>query len=169
MSQSDDVGRQVTDAAKRASDAEREYIAQVINAAAAEGRLTLDEAEERLSATYAARFRYELAGLISDLPQETFPPRTPAGGSQFPLRLQVHLAVAAVLSLLLIVGWFRSGVPYPWPIGPMFLLWGSFLVHLRFLRWSAIGGSAGPRWLRERGGPPWTQPQRERSGRDDDG
>ena len=167
MTQPDDVGRRITDAAKRASDAEREYIAKVISDAAAEGRLTLDEADQRLSAVYEARFRYELAEQIADLPHESFGPRR-VGGAQvrFPVRLRVHAAVAAVLSVLLIVRWVASDVPYFWPVGPMFLLWGSFLLHTRFVRWA---GSGGPQWVRQRGGPPWAQPQRERSGRDDDG
>ena len=169
--ESNDAGRRITDAAKRASDTEREYIAKVISDAAAEGRLTLDEAEQRLATVYEAKFRYELAEQIVDLPQEAFTPSPVERGRQvgFPARLRVHAAVAAMLSVLLIIRWVASDVPYFWPIGPMFLLWGSFLVHARFVRWSSLGSSAGIRWGRERGGPPWAQPQRERSGRDEDG
>ncbi len=52
----------------RASDAERERIAQLLQAAAAEGRLSPEEAGERLAAASTATFREELNQLIADLP-----------------------------------------------------------------------------------------------------
>jgi hypothetical protein len=150
MSESDDAVRRITDAAKRASDAEREYVAKLITDAAAEGRLTLDEADQRLRLVYQARFRYELAEQIVDLPADSFGALGARRGSpRFPVRLRVHAAVAVVLSVLLILRWLASGVPYFWPIGPMFLLWGSFLLHARFVWWAGAS-----RWDGQRGGPP---------------
>ena len=52
----------------RASDAEREQIAKVLQTAAGEGRLTPDEAGERLAQVQDARFRHELELLVADLP-----------------------------------------------------------------------------------------------------
>jgi hypothetical protein len=52
----------------RASDAERERIAQLLQSAAAEGRLSPDEAGERLAAASAATYREELQQLTADLP-----------------------------------------------------------------------------------------------------
>jgi len=52
----------------RASDAERERIAQVLQGAAAEGRLSPDEAGERLAAASTAVYREDLERLIADLP-----------------------------------------------------------------------------------------------------
>lgn len=52
----------------RASDAEREQVARILRAAAGEGLLTLGEADERLVALYASRFRAELEPLTADLP-----------------------------------------------------------------------------------------------------
>ena len=52
----------------RASDAEREQIAKLLQTAAGEGRLSPDEAGERLAQASAARFRHELEQLVSDLP-----------------------------------------------------------------------------------------------------
>ena len=52
----------------RASDAEREQVAQVLRAAMTEGRLTLAEGEERLGQAYAAAYRDELTPLVADLP-----------------------------------------------------------------------------------------------------
>jgi DUF1707 SHOCT-like domain len=52
----------------RASDQDRERIAEVLHKAAAEGRLDLNEADERLNAAYAARTYAELEPLVRDLP-----------------------------------------------------------------------------------------------------
>ena len=52
----------------RASDGERDEYATMLRAAMAEGLLTLDEGEQRLTAAYAARFRDELSPLTGDLP-----------------------------------------------------------------------------------------------------
>jgi Domain of unknown function (DUF1707) len=51
----------------RASDAERERTAEVLRRAAGEGRLTIDEFDERLDAAYAARTRSELERLVADV------------------------------------------------------------------------------------------------------
>ncbi|MFI9200097.1 DUF1707 domain-containing protein [Streptomyces sp. NPDC053048] len=52
----------------RASDAERERVAEVLREAVAEGRLDMEEFEERLDAAYRARTRAELEPLVRDLP-----------------------------------------------------------------------------------------------------
>ncbi|WP_069172969.1 DUF1707 SHOCT-like domain-containing protein [Streptomyces griseus] len=52
----------------RASDAERERVAETLQDAVAEGRLEMDEFEQRLDAAYAARTHGELEPLVSDLP-----------------------------------------------------------------------------------------------------
>ncbi len=52
----------------RASDQDRHRVAERLHAAAAEGRLTLDELDERLETLYAARTYGELAPLTRDLP-----------------------------------------------------------------------------------------------------
>ncbi|MEV5721565.1 DUF1707 domain-containing protein [Amycolatopsis mediterranei] len=52
----------------RCSNAEREAVRATLYAAAGEGRLTMDEVEERLGRLEALRFRHELAGLTVDLP-----------------------------------------------------------------------------------------------------
>lgn len=60
----------------RCSDAERDETRQRLAEAAGEGRLTVDEAEERLIQATAARYREELAGTTADLP-----PRAASAGS----------------------------------------------------------------------------------------
>jgi hypothetical protein len=51
-----------------ASDADRHAAAGLLNAALAEGRLTADEHDQRLSAAYAARTWQQLDQLTADLP-----------------------------------------------------------------------------------------------------
>ncbi|AXL88889.1 hypothetical protein C4J65_11575 [Streptomyces sp. CB09001] len=52
----------------RASDADRERVAEVLRDALAEGRLDMAEFEERLDATYSARTYGDLAPITRDLP-----------------------------------------------------------------------------------------------------
>jgi hypothetical protein len=63
--------------ALRASDADREQVADRLRTAAGEGRLTVDELDERLQLAYAARTWAALEPLLSDLPEE-HAPYTPA-------------------------------------------------------------------------------------------
>jgi hypothetical protein len=66
----------------RASDAERERTADVLRQAAAEGRLEVDELEERLHTTYAARTHKELERLTADV--------VVPGGADQPSRMPVR-------------------------------------------------------------------------------
>ncbi|MGW2780525.1 DUF1707 SHOCT-like domain-containing protein [Streptomyces populi] len=59
----------------RASDADRERVAEQLRDALAEGRLDMEEFEERLEATYAARTYGELAPITRDLPGAATAPR----------------------------------------------------------------------------------------------
>jgi Domain of unknown function (DUF1707)/Cell wall-active antibiotics response 4TMS YvqF len=52
----------------RASDADRERTAEVLREAAGDGRLTMDELDERLDAVYAAKTYAELEPITRDLP-----------------------------------------------------------------------------------------------------
>ena len=54
--------------AQRASDADRDIAADILCAAVGDGRLTLDELDERLVGALSARTITELAALIADLP-----------------------------------------------------------------------------------------------------
>jgi hypothetical protein len=55
-------------AAVRASDADRERVAERLRHAAAEGRLLTEELEQRLEASFSARTYGQLNALVSDLP-----------------------------------------------------------------------------------------------------
>jgi Domain of unknown function (DUF1707) len=144
--------RQDIEKAVRASDTERERVAKLVSEAAGEGRLSIAEADERLERIYTTKFRHELAEFVDDLPEDR-PRTTPARGlERFPIRLRVHAAIAVVMSVMLILRWAAMDVPFFWPAGPMFLLWGSFLLHARFVRSGGV-----PPWARQRSGPPWVE------------
>jgi hypothetical protein len=61
----------------RASDADRDRVAEVLRGAAGDGRLTMDELDERLDAVYAAKTYAELEPITIDLPADDAP-RLPA-------------------------------------------------------------------------------------------
>lgn len=77
----------------RASDADRERVAEVLRDALAEGRLDMAEFEERLDATYQARTYGELTPITRDLPGAGVgvPPvsmvKQPAGSGSWPDRI----------------------------------------------------------------------------------
>jgi hypothetical protein len=59
----------------RVSDADRHQVAEILREAAGEGRLDLEELDERLEATYAARTYADLVPITLDLPAH---PQRPA-------------------------------------------------------------------------------------------
>jgi tetrahydromethanopterin S-methyltransferase subunit F len=87
--------------ALRASDADREQIAERLRKAATEGRLLAEELEQRIGATFAARTYGELDALVADLPDD----RGLARRSQ-PVRMAVPataLAVGVLAGVVLVV------------------------------------------------------------------
>ncbi len=64
----------------RASDTDRDQVAEVLNTAYAEGRLTLDEHQERTQAALEAKTFDDLTDLTADLvPLQSLPVHAPAG------------------------------------------------------------------------------------------
>jgi hypothetical protein len=63
----------------RASDAEREAVVARLRHAAGEGRLTVEELDERIDAAYAASTRAELEPLTADLPPSSATAAAPVG------------------------------------------------------------------------------------------
>src|SRR5882724_3158672 len=97
----------------RASDAERERIAQLLQAAAAEGRLSPEEAGDRLATASTATYREELRQLIADLPA------TPDVHERNP-RWLLSVARLAVVALLVTTFWgFWGARLLLWPLGFM--------------------------------------------------
>jgi hypothetical protein len=115
----------------KASDADREQIAERLREATAEGRLLAEELEERLEATFSARTYGELDAVVADLPGATAvrrrersrPPALTLDPVHVlalfiiaPVAVALMIAAAVVVAtvfsawgLLLIVGWFMFG------------------------------------------------------------
>lgn len=92
----------------RASDADRDRVAAVIREAAAEGRLGLDEVDERLSAVYSARTYGELARVTVDLPAtDPFADDRPAAASGAAVRRYAFGGAPTSTAGIGILGGFR--------------------------------------------------------------
>ena len=113
----------MTDPNLLASDAEREHHAELLREHAAQGRITVDELDERLDRVYAARTHGELAPVVADLPA----PQRPRPPRRAPSRRRPELAAFLAVNLMLIVIWAATGAGYFWPVWPI-LGWGLGLI-----------------------------------------
>lgn len=118
----------------RISDTDRHQVAELLREAAGEGRLDLDELDERLEATYAAKVYADLVPIVVDLPGSlpanlpgAAPGAVPARArDQTPATGRTHDVSVAIMS-----GQDRKGV---WEIGPShtaFALMGGIELDLR--------------------------------------
>jgi hypothetical protein len=71
----------VSGADLRVGDADREAVAAALREHYAQGRLTLEEFNQRIEAAFAATMRSQLTGLTRDLPPVATPAPTPAAAS----------------------------------------------------------------------------------------
>ncbi|MET7400163.1 DUF1707 domain-containing protein [Dactylosporangium sp. NPDC005572] len=113
----------------RASDNDRERVAEVLRAAAAEGRLDLDEVDERLHAVYAARTYAELEPLTADLPAPSSAPVPMDGVPPAPGEVRQAESAVALMS-----AFTRRG---PWIAPRRFnclAFWGGGTIDLREAR-----------------------------------
>ena len=110
------------DPSLRASDADRDAVADLLRTAHAEGRLTVEELYERLDAALAARTMGELTPLTADLPA---PGRLPARTGDEPAA--------------------GSAVARPDRPGGLRLAWGAWLtaVLLNLAVWAAVSVGSG--------------------------
>ncbi|MFJ6700715.1 DUF1707 domain-containing protein [Streptomyces sp. NPDC091272] len=114
----------------RASDADRERVAEVLREAVAEGRLDMEEFDERLGAAYSSRTQGELQHLVRDLPL------TPGSA---PTVLPAHATGGETVS------WAgRVGVPATskgaFAFWGGFRRWGQWSVARRFTAFAMWGG-----------------------------
>lgn len=117
----------------RASDADRDHVADRLREAAGEGRLLAEELEERLARALRARTYGELDPLLADLPHPAAPRRrlTP---SLIGLRLATAIAILAVAALVLVVAVFLvTGLLAGWGLW-LLLGWWFFGRHGRSWR-----------------------------------
>jgi hypothetical protein len=102
----------------RAGDAEREAIADRLRRSHGEGRLDVQEFQERLDRCYQAKTVGELEQLVDDLPRE--PPR------ERPLRLQrlrtVPLVAILIGTAVIVGAVWHHGAPGLWLLLPFFFL-----------------------------------------------
>jgi hypothetical protein len=124
--------------ALRASDADRERVAEALRRHHVDGRLDTDELQERLGRCYAARTTAELAPLLADLPADERVRAPRRAAPWFPA--PPFLLVAVVVLTLATVGAVAHGHPGPLPFLAFFLL-------VRFFVWG------GPRRHRTAWGP----------------
>ena len=96
----------------RISDADRHRVAELLREAAGEGRLDIDELDERLEAAYAAKTYGDLVPLTADLPlgaqQHPLAEARPAGPPGVP-------AIRYDTSVAIMAGTSRKGL---WEVGP---------------------------------------------------
>lgn len=106
----------------RASDAERERIIEVLRRHTADGRLTLEEFEERVGEALAATTRDDLRPVLRDLPP--LPPDAPVGTRPAAPRLRWPsldagrtllgvIAIVAVVTLIASGGWGMWWIVFP--------------------------------------------------------
>ncbi|MFB4272179.1 DUF1707 domain-containing protein [Nonomuraea sp. GTA35] len=123
----------------RASDADRDRVAAILREHTAQGRITMDEFNERLEHLYQSKTYGELAKLTSDLPDvdlRHLPVK--AGAAAKPQQQGMHSGMKAAWSawaaasginwvIWLIVSITTGDLIYPWPLwvmGP----WGVILL-----------------------------------------
>jgi fatty acid desaturase len=99
--------------ALRASDADRDAVAERLRHAAVEGRLDADELEQRLHTAFRARTYGELDRLLADLPARPLRVERPRGAAR--TAFVVGLRVAAVLAALTAVVAFAA-VAFVWVV-----------------------------------------------------
>jgi hypothetical protein len=115
----------------RISDADRHQVAELLRQSAGEGRLDIEELEERLEAAYAAKTYGELVPLTADLPvgATTQTPLVPTQSSSIATRYDASVAIMSTTN--------RTGV---WEVGPThsaYALMGSVRLDLRSARFTA--------------------------------
>jgi hypothetical protein len=142
-------------ASLRASDADRERLVETLRQHHVDGRLTVEELEERTERAYAARTYGDLDALATDLPPlstpapaapppgpgpgpgpAALPPRMrPPGPRQAAAKATLLRTVVwfATVSLMLILIWALTGRDYFWPVWPILgfsiaIIWRAFAV-----------------------------------------
>ncbi|MHB1525968.1 MAG: DUF1707 SHOCT-like domain-containing protein [Candidatus Dormibacteria bacterium] len=125
----------------RASDSDREAVVDELRQHRAEGRLTLEELEERAGTAYQARTVGELAQVLHDLPQPPPPaPPPPTLGQR--LRPGLGYGISAVVLSAVVAAGVAVGVFGHWHLFPLPVLFiGLFWVRRR--HWGGPRGGRG--------------------------
>jgi hypothetical protein len=124
----------------RASDTDRERVAEVLRNAAGHGRISMDELDERLEAVYAARTYGELVPITRDLPVDDAAPRMPMpvrAASAGALVVGSNEPVGRSTAIAIMSGANRGGgwiVPRRFTA---FAFWGGSVIDLREARFES--------------------------------
>ena len=100
----------------RAADTDRDRTAELLRQAAAEGRITFDELDERISRAYAAKTFADLQALTSDLPGPGVSAPVPAAPRYQPADVPAGTH-APTISAAILSGAKRAG---PWLVPPAY-------------------------------------------------
>jgi hypothetical protein len=117
----------------RAADHDRQRVAERLHGALGEGRLSLQEYDERVRAAYAARTYTDLDGLLTDLPaarpgtlavpanQRPVPQAPVPRHRRIPLALMILWTVWAGVAGINVAVWLlvvatMDGPVFPWPL-----------------------------------------------------
>ena len=112
----------------RAGDKDRHRVVEELGKHFGEGRLTVDEFDERVVRAHASVYVDELPELTADLPRDPEPPRRPAAP---PMRVPgVLVILLAVLLAWSMVAAVVYGVPPLFGLVLLFL----FVRHMRYSR-----------------------------------
>jgi hypothetical protein len=119
----------------------------------AEGRLTLEEGEERLVTAYGSRYRDELRPLTADLPDggRRALAETPQARLATRRSLIRHATIVTSVGLILTGVWILSGAEFFWPAIPLIFLVMGLIRHARWRRWE-------PRYSYAHRVAPWNAP-----------
>jgi hypothetical protein len=114
----------------RAADADRDRAADLLRTAAAEGRITFDELDERVSQAYAAKTFADLQSITRDLPGPGVTPPVPAARPAAPPAATAG-GPGPPASVAIMCGVRRSG---PWVVPAAYhavAIWGAVELDLR--------------------------------------
>jgi hypothetical protein len=135
------------DPATPAGDADRERMASTVGAAAGAGLLSLDEVDERLGRTFAARTRGDLAAVVADLPTDWLRERrraeeAAAAAAAARVTLRRHVGGYVGIMAVLVVVWALTTAGYFWPVWPAVGMGFGLAGHIRAAR-PALPGRPG--------------------------
>ena len=112
----------------RLSDAERDSVVARLSDGLSDGRLELDDFNERLDAAYSAKTHGEVAVLTSDLPKVKRPKTPATRRARLKRRFGSYLAVNAVLWSIWTTQVLTAGSPHDlWPLW-VTIPWGAWLL-----------------------------------------
>ncbi|WP_345499975.1 DUF1707 domain-containing protein [Nocardia callitridis] len=97
----------------RASDADREKFIEQLRLAMGEGRLTVDEFDDRVQRIYASKTRAGMQLLVADLPAQRV--SRPETDRRVPQWVVIMWIPWVCVNVLMVAIWLATGAGYFWP------------------------------------------------------